>query len=80
MKIEALPDDFIDTLLVESEPKSNHPIPEQYGPLRQFETVGRCASRGCSSPTFFKVQGIHYCMIHALRKLNEMLVALGVDK
>lgn len=55
-------------------------IPEQFGPLRHFDREMRCASRGCSSPTHFKLQGIPLCMIHCLRKMNEMLLALGVER
>lgn len=55
-------------------------VPEQHGPLRQFERAMRCASRGCGSSTFFKLQGIPYCMIHCLRRLNEMLYEMGVER
>lgn len=48
--------------------------PQQKGPLRWFDKPMRCVSRGCSSETFCKVDGIEYCMKHALTKLNEMLV------
>jgi len=54
-----------------------HPRPEQHGPLRQFERSMSCMSGTkkyrCASPTFFKVNGVPRCMIHALRELNEML-------
>ena len=74
--------DFLQELLDTNEEVSTtrYPIPEQYGPLRQFDREMRCASRGCSSPTFFKVQNIPYCMIHSLRTLNEMLIERGVEK
>jgi len=52
--------------------------PEQKGPLRWRDKDMRCASKGCSSPTTCQVKGIPYCMMHSLRKLNEMLVELGV--
>lgn len=55
------------------------PIP-QNGPLRFFDTQHRCASRGCSSPTYYKLQGISYCQKHAMFKMNEMLIQLGVEK
>ena len=80
MKLEQLPDEIVDELLAESENTARFEPPAQYGPLRQYENYGRCASRGCSSPTFFKVRGVHRCMIHALRELNEMLYELGVEK
>jgi len=50
-----------------------HPVPQQYGPLRQFDREMRCACRGCSSSTFYKVCGVPRCMTHALRELNLML-------
>lgn len=52
--------------------------PDQVGPLRWVDKDMRCASRGCSSPTTCKVQGVPYCLMHALRRLNEMLVEQGV--
>lgn len=48
-------------------------IPEQRGPLRHYDTEARCASRGCNSPTHFKLEGVSYCMIHCLYLMNEML-------
>jgi hypothetical protein len=80
MKIEALPDDLVDILLEDVAAQTVDPRPEQTGPLRQYDTTMRCACRGCSSPTFFKIQGIPRCMIHALRELNYMLVQRGVEK
>jgi len=53
------------------------PPPPQYGPLRHFDKEMTCASRGCSSPTYHKVNGIPYCMIHALRELNEIVIKLS---
>lgn len=58
--------------------ETEYPIVEQFGPLRRYDKEMRCASRGCGSSTFFKVRNVPRCMIHALRELNEMLVALGV--
>jgi len=49
----------------------------QRGPLRWFDREMRCASRGCGSATFCKVQGVPYCMMHSLTELNEMLVTAG---
>jgi len=56
--------------------KRKYPIPEQYGPLRRFDRELRCASRGCGSPTYYKVDHIPYCTTHALRELNEMVMRL----
>lgn len=54
-----------------------HNIPEQYGPLRHYDVTMRCASRGCGSPTHFKLNDIPYCMIHCLRRMNDMLTEKG---
>ena len=52
-------------------------LPPQEGPLRFFDKEMRCSSRGCSSATYAKVQGVPRCSIHALHELNEMLVGAG---
>lgn len=54
-----------------------YPVPPQYGPLRQVERETRCASRGCGSSTFYKVNGIPRCMTHALRELNDMIAGVN---
>jgi hypothetical protein len=51
---------------------------KQVGPLRLRDKSMRCASRGCASPTYVQVSGTPYCMMHALHKLNERLVEVGV--
>jgi hypothetical protein len=51
--------------------------PKQDGPLRFFDKEMRCSNRGCSSPTYLKIQGVPRCSMHALRELNEMLVEAG---
>jgi len=68
----------IEDLLAETESENDYPIPEQFGPMRQYDNEMRCASRGCGSSTFHKLQGVPYCMIHIMRKMNEMLYELGV--
>jgi hypothetical protein len=45
----------------------------QKGPLRWMEVEMRCASRGCSSPTYCTVNSVPRCVMHALRQLNEMI-------
>jgi hypothetical protein len=47
------------------------------GPLRHHDREMRCASRGCTSPTHFKLKGIAYCMMHCLRHMNELLTEGG---
>lgn len=74
-----LDDAQIEALLANDGPKS-YPIPEQFGPLRYHEPMVPCASRGCRAPTPWKLQGIPYCYIHCLRKMNEMLQEFGVEK
>jgi hypothetical protein len=53
---------------------SDSKAPLQDGPLRWYDHEMRCASKGCSSPTYCKVEGVPYCMMHSLRKLNELVV------
>lgn len=55
-------------------------VPKQKGPVRFFDATLRCASRGCGSPTHFKLQGVPYCMIHTIWKLNDLLLSMGVEK
>ena len=73
----ALSLDEITALL--SKPEKGQPAkpPQQYGPLRWYDKEMRCASRGCGSPTHCKVEGIPYCTMHSLRKLNDMLTDEG---
>jgi hypothetical protein len=51
-----------------------YPIPEQKGPLRQYEKGMLCTSKNCGAPTNFKLEGAPYCMIHCLRLMNQMLL------
>lgn len=57
-----------------------YPVPPQHGPLRQFDRAMRCASRGCGSSTFYKVNGTPRCTAHALRQLNDMLAGVDDDE
>ena len=70
--MDMLTDDFIDELLKPEERSSN-----QKGPARWFDKEMRCGMRGCSSPTYLKIQGIPRCMKHAIGELNDMLVEAG---
>ena len=46
----------------------------QKGPLRYYDNGNmRCLSRRCGSPTHYKLRGVPYCTVHALRKMNEEL-------
>jgi hypothetical protein len=74
-KWQKLADGIVDE---EKELRKKYPIPQQMGPLRRTDNEMRCASRGCSSPTYYKFQGIPYCSTHVMRIMNEMLVAKGV--
>jgi hypothetical protein len=67
MKIEALPDDLLDELDRDAAYNFSD------GPLRHSDVERRCASRGCTSPTHFKLDGIPYCMMHCLREMNVKL-------
>lgn len=74
----ALDQDTIDALIMGVDAPM-YVVPEQHGPLRRYERNMRCASRGCASPTYHKVQGVPYCMIHCMGRLNNMLIELGVE-
>lgn len=65
--------------LLNKAPERKYPVRAQEGPLRFVDTQGRCASRGCSSPTHMKVKGIYYCSMHTMIKLNDMLIEAGID-
>lgn len=60
-------------------PKTGKPRPVQLGPLRWMEKDGRCASRGCSGPTFIQVEGVYRCATHALYALNYILIQIHSD-
>lgn len=51
-------------------------VNRQKGPLRFYDVVMRCASRGCGSSTYCKVDNIPYCMMHALKDLNSIVLRL----
>ena len=82
----AIPAELIESLLQQEAPR-HYSVPEQHGPLRRFEREMRCVSRAtspgnaknCGSGTFFKVQGIPMCMMHALLALNNLLVEQGIE-
>lgn len=46
----------------------------QLGPLGWSDEVARCVSRGCGSTTLVRINGIVYCVTHALYVLNKMLI------
>lgn len=73
---KALDTSEINALLKKSMPPEP---PKQYGPMRRFDREMRCASKGCGSSTYLKLQGIPYCTAHTLIRLNNMLVELGVE-
>jgi len=63
-----------------SDPRTRYPVPPQEGPFRWYDSEFRCASRGCGSPTRYKLQGIPYCSVHLINKMNDMLIELGVER
>lgn len=63
--------------LLSGVPDRKYAIPEQVGPLRFVDTMGRCASRGCRAPSHMKVNGIYYCSMHTMRRLNEIIVEMN---
>lgn len=62
------PEQIASILKHEDEPRST-----QTGRIRFYDKEMRCASRGCSSPTYIKLDGIEYCMMHIILKCNELL-------
>lgn len=69
--MDDLSDDLLLELLDETSPAF---IPEQTSNyVRWLDKEMRCASRGCGSSTYCKVQGVPYCMMHTIRKLTELL-------
>lgn len=67
-----------ETLALLQERTGGYPAPKQYGPVRFRDIPSRCVSRRCGSSTYIEVEGVRYCMMHAIRKLNEMLIGHGV--
>jgi hypothetical protein len=51
----------------------------QTGPIRFFDLTMRCASRGCGSPTTWKLQGIPKCSMHLITECNRLLMEAGVE-
>lgn len=78
MDFKVIEDDALVEELLNERDTTGYPAPEQFGPLRWYDKEMRCASRGCSSPTYLKVQGVPYCGTHALHKMNELLIQLGI--
>jgi hypothetical protein len=74
----ALSQDEIIALLSKPEKsnKTDYPRPVQNGPLRWYDKATRCASRGCGSQTYCKVEYVPYCMKHALDKLNDLVIEI----
>lgn len=79
--VNSLDFDTITRLLADEQltPQRKFPIPIQEGPLRFVDEKLRCASRNCSSPTYIKIKGIPYCMMHSLRELNEIIVNMMLE-
>src|SRR5262245_39516710 len=57
---DELTDDFVDDLL-------------KPDPIQWFDTEMRCAERGCSAPTYIKLEGIPRCIMHTIYRCNELL-------
>ena len=41
--------------------------------VRWFDKELRCASRGCRSPTYCKLEGVPYCTMHIIHHMDQML-------
>lgn len=44
------------------------------GPARIYDKEHRCATKGCSSPTYYKIEGVPRCSAHALIILNDLVI------
>jgi hypothetical protein len=57
-------------------------IPQQKGPLRRFDREMQCLNSygprkiSCRSPTYYKVNGIPLCSVHAIQRLNDIIIEL----
>jgi hypothetical protein len=43
------------------------------GAIQYYDKESRCVSRGCSSPTHYKIDGVAYCVPHLLERANETI-------
>lgn len=74
--------DDIDELLATPEPKlisvkvklpGFKPPPQTSTFILWGEKENRCASRGCSAPTYVQLKGVPYCTIHIIQIMGDML-------
>jgi len=84
----ALTDTEIDAILKKKESKQSEKTPRQHseyrsqqkGPLRWYERPMPCLHHsgnrgsGCGSPTYCKVEHQPLCLMHALLRLNELIM------
>lgn len=68
------PEEAIKLLSNEARKTQGFSPPSQKGPLRFYDRERRCASRGCGSPTYCAIEGVPYCMMHSLYKLNDLVL------
>lgn len=52
--------------------------PPQVGPIKRYDETMRCASRGCSAPTYLRLRGVPRCVPHIIRLANELMVEHGI--
>lgn len=56
--------------------QTQYPSFHEDSPVRLFDKEFRCVSKGCHSPTYYKLRGIPYCGVHLIYLLtyeNEKL-------
>jgi hypothetical protein len=79
----------------EKPPQKRFPAPPQEGPLRYYENEMRCVvagyynyedgnkvwvkTQGCHASTHYKFLGKPVCSTHALREMNELLIAVEMN-
>jgi hypothetical protein len=57
-------------------------VPQQKGPLRRYEREMQCLNTwgvkkiSCRAPTYLKLNGIPLCSVHALWRMNDIIMEL----
>jgi hypothetical protein len=59
----------IKQLLDQDKVPQRHSI--EVGPVSTTDKEKRCVSRGCSSPTYWLLDGIPFCTVHLIDSLNQ---------
>jgi|ERR1043166_2083261 hypothetical protein len=60
--------------------KSGGPHTIQFGPLKYYEEITKCTSKGCGSSSMLRINGIPFCGTHSLDVLNKMVIDSDPEK